>query len=195
MGVEIQGGQASLIDKVIDRGICVCCGACVGLCPYFGYFDGKVVVMDRCDADSSRCLQVCPRAGYKGTSPEKDKGGPDKTNEIGAYQEVIMARASDEEIRKKAQYGGVVSALLIYAIEKGEIMSAVLTDRGDTLSPAGRNTENKVEVLSCGGSRYTGAASLSALNGAISAGGTKLGVVGLPCQMEALARMSLMAPD
>jgi coenzyme F420 hydrogenase subunit beta len=195
MGVEIQDGQASLIDMVIDRGICVRCGACVGLCPYFRYFNGKVVVMERCNADSSRCLQVCPRAGYEGTSPEKDKTGSGDRSEIGAYQEIIMARASDEQIRKTAQYGGVVSALLIYAIQKGEIKSAVLTDTGDPLSPAGKNTENRTEVLSCGGSRYTGAGGLSVLNSAISAGEANLGVVGLPCQMEALARMRLMAPD
>lgn len=195
MGVEIQDGQASLIDKVIDRGICVRCGACVGLCPYFGYFDGKVVVMDRCNADSSRCLQLCPRAGYEGTSPEKVNVAPSDTSEIGPYQDIMIARASKEEIRKGAQYGGTVSALVIYAIEKGRIKSAVLTDIGGPRSPGGRNAVNKSEVLSCAGSRYTGAAGLSSLNSAISAGETKIGVVGVPCQMETLARMRLMVPD
>jgi len=143
MGVEIQDGQASLIDKVIDRGICVRCGACVGLCPYFGYFDGKVVVMDRCNADSSRCLQLCPRAGYEGTSPEKVNVAPSDTSEIGPYQDIMIARASKEEIRKGAQYGGTVSALVIYAIEKGRIKSAVLTDIGGPRSPGGIFTQQR----------------------------------------------------
>ena len=70
MGVQNPEGQERLIADVINQGICVRCGACVGLCPYFDYFDGKVVVTDPCHADTFRCLQICPRAGYEGTTME-----------------------------------------------------------------------------------------------------------------------------
>lgn len=184
-------GQSVLVEKVISGGFCVKCGACVGLCPYFNYFDGKVVVMDKCQADTFRCLQLCPRAEYEGTSlhpiPEKEPIGP--------YRHVLVARAIDEEIRNRAQYGGTVSAILMEAFEKGDIRSAVLTDAGDRLSPGGLMARNREEVLDCAGSRYSGSASLSVLNRAISQGEDKIGVVGLPCQMEALARMERMKPD
>jgi coenzyme F420 hydrogenase subunit beta len=55
-----QEGQGAVIADVIDAGICVRCGACVGICPYFDYSNGKVVVMDRCHAEPSRCFQMCP---------------------------------------------------------------------------------------------------------------------------------------
>jgi coenzyme F420 hydrogenase subunit beta len=184
-----------LIDKVINRGICVRCGACVGLCPYFHYFDGEVVVQDPCHSDTWRCLQVCPRADYAGTAIDAEHTNTAEIGEIGPYQTIMMARASQEEIRKSAQYGGVVSALLIFALENGTIESAVLTDSGDHLSPKGRIARNRSEVLSCSGSRYSGSASLSALNRAIRAEENRLGVVGLPCQMEALAKMKLVKPD
>ncbi len=188
-------GQALLIEKVIDKGICVGCGACVGICPYFHYFDGKVVVMDQCISDTWRCLQLCPRADYGGTSPEEEKIDRAASREIGPYLKVIMARAKDAKIRERAQYGGVVSALLIYALEKGTIKSAILTDSGNQLSPGGKIAVDRSEVLNCAGSRYSASGGLSTLNRAIKAGKDRLCVVSLPCQMEALARMRLMQPD
>ena len=80
MGNQSQQGQHRLIDRVINQGICIRCGACVGLCPYFDYFNGKVVAMDQCSADTWRCLQLCPRAEYEETNldsvrPESADGG------------------------------------------------------------------------------------------------------------------------
>jgi coenzyme F420 hydrogenase subunit beta len=184
-------GQGRLIAQVIAKGMCVRCGACVGLCPYFDYFDGKVVVMDPCPAGTFRCLQVCPVADYEGTSPYKK----DARDPMGCYCDILMARAADEEVVERSQYGGVVSALVIHALENGLISSAVLTDAGDIFAPKGMLVKEKSGVLDCAGSRYSGSGSLAALNHAIKEGLSRLGVVGLPCQMEALARMGLMQPD
>jgi coenzyme F420 hydrogenase subunit beta len=191
MQEERSHGQQVLIDKVINPGLCVRCGACVGLCPYLHYHDGKVIVQDVCHADRSRCLQICPRADYEGTAPVN----PAENEEIGSYLDVFASRANDQEIRKKAQYGGTVSCILIYALEKMHLNSAVLTDRGNGVSPYGTIARTGLEVLGCAGSRYSGSAGLSVLNSAIEAGEEKLGVVGVPCQMEALARMGKMEPD
>lgn len=187
-------GQALLIEKVLNQGTCVGCGACVGLCPYFHYFDGKVVVIDRCHADTWRCLQLCPRAGYEETSPHP-AGTTAGNGEIGPHREIIMARTKDKGIREGTQYGGAVSGLLLYALEKGTIKSAVLTDSGNKLSPGGTLAANRSEILKCAGSRYSASGGLSAMNRALKAGEDGLGIVGLPCQMEALARMKLMKPD
>jgi len=184
-------GQARLVAQVISKGLCVRCGACVGLCPYFDYFDGKVMVTDPCPAGTFQCLQICPRAGYSDTSPVTGE----TTGDIGPYREILIARSTDETIRSRSQYGGVVSALVIFALEKRRIESAVLTDVGDSLAPKGKRVQMKKEVLECAGSRYSASGSLSEMNRAIKRGHRRLGVVGLPCQMEALARMRLMRPD
>lgn len=191
----ISKGQALLIEKVINQGICVGCGACVGLCPYFQYFDGKVVVLDRCNADTWRCLQLCPRAYYEETAPQPKEKSAAQNNEIGPHLEVFMARAKDAGIRREAQYGGTVSGLLIYALEKEIIKNAVLTDTGRSFSPAGTLASSRADILKYAGSRYSASGGLSAMNRAIKDGKDKLGIVGLPCQMEALARMRLMKPD
>jgi len=187
-------GQQALIEKVLDRGICVKCGACVGLCPHFSYWDGQVVVLDRCPADTWRCLQYCPRAGYEGTALESGKA--QGNGRLGPFREIWAARSTDHDIGEQGQYGGVASALLISAMKRDFIASAVVTDSGsDGLSPAGRLVKAPSEVLSCSGSRYASAGTLATLNRAINEGEERIGVVGLPCQMEALARMARSEPD
>ena len=188
-------GQCELVNKVIRQGICVKCGACVNLCPYFDYFDGRIVVTDECHADTWRCLQLCPRADYEETSLNKKGAAEGDGSEIGPFKEIFIARAKDEEIRGKAQYGGFVSSFLIYALEECLIGATILTDKGNEISPSGVIAKDREDILKCAGSRYTGAAGLAAFNRAIKEDGEKLAVVGLPCQMEALARMRRMNPD
>lgn len=192
MVVEMEQFQDELIDRVFDRGICVRCGACVGLCPYFRYFDGIVAVMDRCVAGTGRCVQVCPRAGYKATAPQEND--PDGRG-IGIYRSVFKARALVDALHEGVQYGGVVTALLAYGMESGLFGGAVVTDRGGEFAPSGRLAESVSDVMGCAGSRYSAAGSLAVLNKAIKDGKGNLAVVGLPCQMEALERMKHSIPD
>ncbi|MGD9321469.1 MAG: Coenzyme F420 hydrogenase/dehydrogenase, beta subunit C-terminal domain, partial [Desulfobacteraceae bacterium] len=110
-------------------------------------------------------------------------------------REIFIARAKDEGIRGKAQYGGFVSSFLIYALEERLIRATILTDKGNEISPGGVIAKNRADILKCAGSRYTAAAGLAAFNRAIKDDGERLAVVGLPCQMEALARMRRMNPD
>jgi coenzyme F420 hydrogenase subunit beta len=187
-------GQKTLIEEVLDQSICVRCGACVGLCPYFGYHDGQVVVLDGCEAETWRCLQICPRADYEATSLERRHEGSFEDGAIGPCREIRAARANDGKTRTSGQYGGMVSALLMSALEKGHIKSAVVTDSGNGLSPSGRLIRSSQEILECAGSRYSASGCLAALNAAIRAGEDHICVVGLPCQMEALEKMARSVP-
>jgi len=192
MVLEMEQFQGELIDRVFDRGICVKCGACVGLCPYFRYFDGIVAVMDRCVAGTGRCVQVCPRAGYKSTAPQENATDG---NGIGIYRSVFKARASVDTLHEGVQYGGVVTALMAYGIESGFLGGAIVTDRGGALAPSGMLAESVTDIARCAGSRYSAAGSLAVFNKAIKDGKGNLAVVGLPCQMEALERMKHSIPD
>ncbi len=188
-------GQKTLIEEVLEQGICVKCGACVGLCPYFSYLDGQVVVVDACKAETWRCLQVCPRADFEGTSLQSEQGDTPGDRKLGPYSEIRAARAKDTRTRAGGQYGGIVSALLMSALENGHIRSAIVTDSGEARSPSGRLIRSASEILACAGSRYSASGCLATLNEAIHAGEDHMGVVGLPCQMEALAKAARSAPD
>lgn len=48
---------------------------------------------------------------------------------IGWNVSVVKAKAKDEEIRSLAQYGGVVSALLVFALKRGEIELKIFIER------------------------------------------------------------------
>lgn len=186
-------GQQMLIERVLDKGICVKCGACVGLCPYFSYWDGQVIALDACQAETWRCLQYCPRADYEGTALW-DSGTQEEA--IGPIKEIWAARAANVQSRELGQYGGVVSSLLIFAMQKNFIRSAVVTDAGNARpSPSGKLAKSSSEILECSGSRYAAAGSLATLNQAVDRGEDRIGVVGLPCQMEALERMARSGSD
>jgi coenzyme F420 hydrogenase subunit beta len=81
------------------------------------------------------------------------------------------------------------------ALKRGSIKSAVLANAGGSLAPGGKLVRKSSEVLDCSGSRYTASGGLAALHKALRNGETNIGVVGLPCQMEALSRLRLMKPD
>jgi coenzyme F420 hydrogenase subunit beta len=96
-----------------------------------------------------------------------------------------MARATSREVLEKAQYGGVVTTLLCFLLEKGAVSSAVVTTR----EGLGTLARSKGEVISCGGSRYTASGTLWALNLALKQKERALAVVGLPCQIKAVRLM------
>ncbi|MGA2286584.1 MAG: Coenzyme F420 hydrogenase/dehydrogenase, beta subunit C-terminal domain [Dehalococcoidia bacterium] len=190
MTTEVKGGL-SLRADVIDRGLCAGCGACVGMCPYLVAYRGRIVALDDCAVEQGRCYAFCPR-----TATDLDEaseavfgasfdGGP-----IGRVAEVLMARAAHEDVREKAQYGGTVSALVAFAIERGFIDSAVLTKSDASLLPAGVLVRAASEVLSHAGSNYVAAPTLAAFNReAQREEARRVGVVATPCQALALAKM------
>jgi coenzyme F420 hydrogenase subunit beta len=75
------------------------------------------------------------------------------------------------------------------ALEEGRIQAAILTERDSELLPQGRIAKTKEEVLTCAGSSYVTGYTLEALNRGPWQGQERIGVVGLPCQLLALARM------
>lgn len=175
---QIPSVQDNLINKVLDQDLCSACGACVGLCPYFTFFQGRVVVLDRCSLAEGRCGAFCPQL---------NSGDWVKQEGLGPIQEQWMTRAQTRSLQRKGQYGGTVTTLILLALEMGWIQGALLTGIGRGGEPEGRVCRTRAEVLACAGSKYTGAGTLSALNPAIEANEGSLGAVGLPCQITALS--------
>ena len=85
---------------------------------------------------------------------------------LGTHQAIYMAQSAKTGIQKKAQYGGVVTGLLTYALEKKTINGAILVNYSTdyTLLPEPVLVRTKEEILACAGSKYTAAPSLKILN-------------------------------
>lgn len=186
-----------LQNKVIKEDLCTLCGACVGMCPYFVAYKGRLVLRDVCDISEGRCSAFCPRI-----SVDLDKISqvifdlPYSWDELGTVQEVLMARSTDATIKARAQSGGVVTTLICFALDEGLIDSAVLTRFEDKSLPEGVIVSTKDDVLSCAGASYVATPTLEAFNrGAQDERRNTIGVVGTPCQVLALARMKASTLD
>ncbi len=186
----MNGGLKALEERVFDRGLCVSCGACVSLCPYLRSWQGRTVKLDECDLGEGRCFDYCPRGKVDLEDlHRKFFGGSYEEIEIGTIRSVLMARASDSVWAGRVQNGGVVSALTDLAIKEGFIDAAVLTGREVNLLPRGQIVRGREDIMACAGSIYTSGPTLEALNRGPWTGDERIGIVGLPCMVLALAKM------
>jgi len=186
----MNGGLKALEERVFDRDLCVSCGACVSLCPYLRSWQGRTVKLDECDLAEGRCFDYCPRSRVDlNELHQKLFGSSYKEIEIGTVRSVLMARARDSVWAGRVQNGGVVSALTDFAIQEGVINAAVLTSREVNLLPRGHIVRSREDIMACAGSIYTSGPTLEAFNRGPWNGEERIGIVGLPCMVLALAKM------
>lgn len=184
-------GPNELAEDVLEKGLCVGCGACVGLCPYYSTHRGKTAMVFPCNLTRGQCYAYCPKAEV-----DLDElanaywGHPYEGTPLGDHLEVFKSRAGAQLPKGFFQSGGTVSALMAFALETGMVERAVLTDRKGLL-PVPCLVTSTEDVVACASSKYTASPTLAAFNNALSEGNGKLGVVGTPCQVSALAQMRL----
>lgn len=109
----------------------------------------------------------------------------------GPHQEIITAKAADNKVLSKAQDGGIVSAILIYALEENIIDGTIVAGPGDEpWKPEPLVATTKKEILKGAGTKYTMCPNLSVIKEATREYGLeKIGTVGTPCQVMGLRKM------
>ena len=80
----------------------------------------------------------------------------------GEIKEAYFGYSTDENIRKKASSGGILTALACYLLRKKEIdcVIQVKVNKNNPLTTETVWNTNENEVINCCGSRYTASASL-----------------------------------
>ncbi|MEE4266131.1 MAG: Coenzyme F420 hydrogenase/dehydrogenase, beta subunit C-terminal domain [Desulfobacteraceae bacterium] len=182
-------GSVELLEDVHQRDLCIGCGACVDLCPYFKNYRGKTSQLFPCTLEQGRCFAYCPKA-------EVDLNGLTRKiwhvdydgSPLGPYRKVLASRAGIQMDRGAFQAGGTVSALMAFALKNELINAAALTDR-EGLNPVVRLVTDWQKVAGCASSKFMASPTLSALNMGVREGYDRLGVVATPCQMTAVAQM------
>ncbi|MBW2623969.1 MAG: Coenzyme F420 hydrogenase/dehydrogenase, beta subunit C-terminal domain, partial [Deltaproteobacteria bacterium] len=188
-------GPKELFEEVIDQGLCTLCGACAGSCPYLVSYKGRIVQLDNCTRSEGECYQYCPRTQIDlDNVSRKIFDQPYSEEELGTFKEVLIARAMDQGVREKAQYGGVVTALISLAMDEGVIDRAILTATDDDKMPFPVVASNKEEALQSAGSSYMACSVLEAYNRLSSEDNDKIGIVGVPCQVLGLSKMKMTSP-
>jgi coenzyme F420 hydrogenase subunit beta len=182
-------GPKELVEDVFQKDLCVGCGACVELCPYFRSHKGKTAMLFPCDLTEGRCYAHCPKAEVDlDALAERWWGKTYEGSPLGHCLTVVKARAGQRAPAALFQAGGTVSSLISFALDRGIIDASVLTDR-ENLVPVPCLVSRAEDVSACATSKFTAAPTLSALNRAEQEGYTNIGVVGTPCQATAVAQM------
>jgi len=160
------------------------CGACLGVCPkdailpkvFAGYISVSIDV-NKC-ARCQLCYEVCP---VPTNLNSKDKS-------IQAFtSRMFIGYAADEKIRYQGASGGVITAILSYLLEKGEVNGVLVAKIcGKNILPY--IATNPGQLAESQGSIYFPTFSLKLLKELKHKEG-KYAVVGLPCQIDALIRI------
>jgi len=193
---DINIGFQDLSDLVIDKQNCVFCGSCISLCPRIGMSENEPELIEY-DPECSTCFRYCPRTYFPTEMFEKElfNGDANKSYSLGYYQKIVAAKSNDETVLRSAQNGGVVSSLLIHALDTGLIDGVLLTDKDDNWFPKPVIARTPDEILSCVGSKYTISPTLITYREAIREFKLeKLAFVGLPCQIDAVRKLQLSSP-
>jgi coenzyme F420 hydrogenase subunit beta len=112
---------------------------------------------------------------------------------LGKYIACVSARSTDKEILKKAQDGGIATALMVYALEQGIIDGAVVAGEGDLpWKPRPFVAMSREEILKAQRAKYNISPQISWLKEATrSFGLDKVGITGVCCQMQAVRKTQL----
>ncbi len=187
------------VAEVDARGLCLECGTCVGLCPHHnvrqdqdpsGRYRIRISDERRCYGCAGICLKVCPGHEVNVDALNRQVFGKLPANYwSGNYIDAYLGYATDPIVRGTASSGGIVSGLLIHAIETGQIAGAFLvrTIPGRPFSPSLELATTRAEVLAAAGSKYWPAPVGQRL-GDILRGNGRFAFVGVPCEIQALRK-------
>jgi coenzyme F420 hydrogenase subunit beta len=184
------------IEPVVKRKLCTGCGTCASVCPqdaiemmmhprkgcYLPRLDKK-----RCTR-CGLCHQVCPGPGVDFESFNDELFGDIPEDiALGRYLGCYIGHALDRSVRYDCASGGLVSALLIFALEEGLIDGALVTRmrEDDPLRPEPFIARTRDEILSAAGSKYCPVAAGTGLSEILRMDG-RYAVVGLPCHIQGL---------
>lgn len=198
-----------LNSEVVQTGLCTGCAACVVACPhdvlgydhasggYRPYHLEEELGPDDCIhgvKGCTSCTRACPRFRTWETEAENFLFERERTPDevAGIAKDVMLARATDPGVHEVGQDGGLVSAILIWALDHDVIDAALVSYlEGDGSSWVAKPgvARTRDEVLAGAGSRYTYSANTLAYNEAVADGAERIALVGMSCQTSALPVM------
>jgi coenzyme F420 hydrogenase subunit beta len=189
---------ASDISGVYPDGLCMGCGTCAGACPNAAISiginrkDGLYMpgIDDSLCNQCGVCLQVCPGHSVDFPTLNSEVFGKQPDDRwIGNYEGIYIGHSADYEMRLSSSSGGLVTALLVFALEEGIIDYALVTRMkvDNPLESEVIMARTKDELLSSSGSKYCPSDVNAMLKDAANSGG-KCAVVGLPCHMHGIRK-------
>ncbi len=199
-----------LIHEVQSRGLCGRCGGCISFCSA-GQFRALQFGKDGMPefADEASCLKcgicylICPQIKVL---DEDIKRKFYWKKPVGYYRTLRSAKTTKRKVAQSATDGGVVTSLLLYALEKrlidGAVVSkrtgpfsrvaAVATSANDIIDSAGSHFDDVAHLGEIGKSYTTFVPAIREISKLRQYGLGKVAFVGTPCQVYSLRKMQIL---
>ena len=188
----------SNVVNIFRSGLCTGCGTCVGVCPQsalrmcinekIGVYQPKLA-QEKCNS-CGICYRVCP--GYSSNVAKLNAVLFEKKSQdssIGYYEKCHIGKSRDPQIMRDSSSGGLVTSLLIHALEEEIIDGALITkfNSKKPLEPEPFIARSKEEIISASYSKYCPVPLSSGLS-QINKQDGKFAVVGLPCHIHGIRK-------
>lgn len=192
--------KGKTIEGVVKNNLCTGCATCVSLCPNSAIRlikeDSKGIYLPRINVEDCNqcgiCFDVCP--GHSVNFKELNLaifGQEPKNTLLGNYLNCYIGHATDYDIRYNSASGGLVTQLLIFALEEGIIDGALVTrmKKDKPLEPEPFIARTREEIIEASKSKYCPVPANIALKEILeSKEGEKFAVVGLPCHIHGIRK-------
>jgi glutamate synthase (NADPH/NADH) small chain len=178
-----------------EKNLCCGCGLCVAICPVnaIDYLEGTFEINEDLCIKCGLCFSACPRSFFP-SSINKLKNTDSAVKfkkQFNYYRNLCTAQTTDDKIKNVAQDGGIVTTLLKTAFKQSYIDGSFAVTLGEQpLKPLPVFVENLEELLKTAGTKYTNVPLLKIFYDAKDH--KKIAVVGTPCIMKALKKISLL---
>jgi coenzyme F420 hydrogenase subunit beta len=191
----------NVVEEIVKYDLCTGCGTCAGICPQNalemrlflkkGIFIPEVT-SEKCN-DCGLCLKVCPGKELdliklRQQFFETSLSGQDDII-YGRLLDCFVGDTNDVRIRECSSSGGLVTSLLVMALEE-KIIDGALVTRMSSVNPCCPESfiaRTSTEVLAAANSKYCPVPLNTALREIIRNEG-RYAVVGLPCHLHGIRK-------
>lgn len=198
------------IGTVVDNNLCMGCGTCISFCNNnaieLSLDDDKGYFIPKLDQDSCNncniCLMVCP--GHKVDFEKLNLTVFGKNQSChgfkkewaGIFKNSYISFSHDKNIRYNSSSGGLITEILVYALENNIIDGALVTKMRDDLptEPVPFIATTKDQILEASKSKYCPVPLNKSISHIKNFNG-KLAVVGLPCHIHGIRKSEELYVD
>lgn len=181
------------VERVLRDDLCSGCGLCAGVADGAiemgvtppGY--NRPIIRGPVKAEAEATIaDSCPGskvASWRADLPSSPYWGP--------AEAILTGYACDDEVRFAGSSGGVITALLIFALESGLVDRVVQVDADSEFPTRNRITVSRTadQITSAAGSRYAASSPLASIVEELEGGG-RFAFVGKPCDISALRQFA-----